>query len=259
MRRKEPIMLFSNLLQTIADAFVPGRHYCPLCGNHSRFKPMVNDVESRKAAKCPTCGSFERHRFLYYVYKLHFLDSKSKIKVLHIAPERPIYNLLQGIGNIEYTTMDLHPRAFRFAKNIVKGDILHMPFGDEEFDFVLHNQVLEHIGDEKACIDECLRVLKPDGKCIMNIPYDNRRADNFEDERFTTAEQRKKHYYQEDHVRLYGKELLSKYEGQYNLCRLDENLFPPFFERKLQMKRHSVFLQDAYYVIGKRIPEPEMK
>lgn len=71
-----------------------------------------------------------------------------------------------------------------------------MPFGDNEFDFVLHNQVLEHIADEKACIDECLRVLKPGGKCILNIPYDHRRPDNFEDGRFTTAEQRKKHYFQ---------------------------------------------------------------
>lgn len=132
-----------------------------------------------------------------------------------------------------------------------------MPFGDNEFDFVLHNQVLEHIADEKACIDECLRVLKPGGKCILNIPYDHRRPDNFEDGRFTTAEQRKKHYFQADHVRLYGQELLSKYEGKYDLCRLDENLFPPFFERKLQLKRHSVFLQDAYYVIGKRFPAAE--
>lgn len=132
-----------------------------------------------------------------------------------------------------------------------------MPFGDNEFGFVLHNQVLEHIADEKACIDECLRVLKPGGKCILNISYDHRRPDNFEDGRFTTAEQRKKHYFQADHVRLYGQELLSKYEGEYDLCRLDENLFPPFFERKLQLKRHSVFLQDAYYVIGKRFPAAE--
>lgn len=55
-------------------------------------------------------------------------------------------------------------------------NILALPFPDASFDFVLSDQVFEHIeGDPQQATDECLRVLRPGGlmvhtTCFM-IPY----------------------------------------------------------------------------------------
>jgi SAM-dependent methyltransferase len=43
-------------------------------------------------------------------------------------------------------------------------NILNLPYPDESFDFVLSDQVYEHIeGNPQQATDECLRVLKPGG------------------------------------------------------------------------------------------------
>jgi len=55
-------------------------------------------------------------------------------------------------------------------------DMLSLHFADESFDFVVSDQVLEHVeGDPQQAIDECHRILRPGGiavhtTCFMN-PY----------------------------------------------------------------------------------------
>lgn len=243
-------MILHKISNKIINIF-KDTNYCPLCGNYTHFSSMTNEIETRKNALCPICGSLERHRFLYYIYNLYFLNTSKKIKILHFAPEYSLYKLISTIDNIEYLTMDLNPEKYPFASNIIKGDIKDINIDDNEFDFVLHNQVLEHIKDEKKCIDECLRITKKSGKCIVNIPYSPKILKNYEDANINTKEERLRYYYQSDHERLYGKELLQKYENNYSLYRIDEHIFPKFMEKKLQLKRESKFFQDAYYVINK--------
>ncbi len=45
-----------------------------------------------------------------------------------------------------------------------------LPFDPESFDFVHCFTVLEHVTDVETCIDEMLRVIKPDGRIIINTP-----------------------------------------------------------------------------------------
>ena len=227
------------------------RYFCPVCGKLAGFDNMINDVEIRKHAICPGCGALERHRFIYFIYKLLFLDTTRKIKILHIAPEMVFYNLISKNENIDYHSMDLYPETYGYAKNIVKGDITNIPFEDDSFDFVIHNQVLEHIKDEELCIKECLRVLKKGGIFIINIPYSPTRENNYEDDTIISPEQRKVAYYQSDHVRLYGKECLDKYTKKFNLYRISPDIFGPNVMKHLKTKRDSTFLQDAYYLLKK--------
>jgi SAM-dependent methyltransferase len=53
-------------------------------------------------------------------------------------------------------------------------DILGLPFQDNEFDYVVSDQVLEHVqGDPQQAIDETFRVLKPGGTAIHTTCFIN--------------------------------------------------------------------------------------
>ena len=45
-----------------------------------------------------------------------------------------------------------------------------MPFPDRTFDLVTMNQVIEHVSDQKACLQEAVRVLKPGGALYIACP-----------------------------------------------------------------------------------------
>jgi len=46
-----------------------------------------------------------------------------------------------------------------------QADIHNLKFGDEQFDWVITDQVLEHVSDPKRAIEESFRVLKKGGRC----------------------------------------------------------------------------------------------
>jgi 2-polyprenyl-3-methyl-5-hydroxy-6-metoxy-1,4-benzoquinol methylase len=45
-----------------------------------------------------------------------------------------------------------------------------LPFGDETFDLVVANHVIEHVGDQSAFVAEIARVLRPGGYCYVATP-----------------------------------------------------------------------------------------
>jgi SAM-dependent methyltransferase len=53
----------------------------------------------------------------------------------------------------------------------VFGDGNRLPFGDASFDTVLATEVLEHLPEPRRCVDEMARVLKPEGKLLLTIPF----------------------------------------------------------------------------------------
>ena len=95
----------------------------------------------------------------------------------------------------------------------VKCDIQDMPFEDNTFDVIFCNHVLEHVDDDKKAMSELHRVMKPGGFGIFQVPIDYNRETTFEDPSITSEEDRVKHYWQKDHVRLFGLDYLSKLES----------------------------------------------
>lgn len=91
--------------------------YCNICGyRFSRFLPF--GVKPREA-KCPVCGSLERHRHIYiHIASLYpFLNSK---RVLHFAPE-PILKEIFLKSGAEYFDVDIRgcPACFLILKGVV--------------------------------------------------------------------------------------------------------------------------------------------
>lgn len=62
-------------------------------------------------------------------------------------------------------------------KNITVGSVYDIPFEDNSFDIIILEQVLEHLADLKAPIEELKRVLTDDGVLFIGVPnaseYDN--------------------------------------------------------------------------------------
>jgi len=48
---------------------------------------------------------------------------------------------------------------------------LSLPFQDEQFDTIVLSDVLEHISNPQQLCDEMHRILKPDGKVVLNVPF----------------------------------------------------------------------------------------
>lgn len=152
--------------------------------------------------------SLERHRLLWLYLKERTGFFTDNLKMLHIAPEYCFFKRFKKMENLDYTSADLiSPWAD------VKMDIQDIPFDENTFDVIMCNHVLEHVDDDRKAMDEFYRVMKPGGWGIFQVPVDYTREDTYEDASITDPREREKHYWQSDHLRLYGKnygEVLAK-------------------------------------------------
>ena len=176
---------------------------CPVCdGRFRRFKADWN----RPDAICPACLSQERHRGTWLLLaRRPELLATARRSLLHFAPEPGIERRLRGIGSARYVSADLDsPRADEHF------DITAIPHPDASFDALICSHVLEHVGDDRRALAELRRVLAPDGWALLMVPIDHDRATTLEDPAIDTPELRREHYWQHDHVRLYGRDFTAR-------------------------------------------------
>ena len=173
----------------------------PIDGSSYRKFLPYGYQKIRENALCPGTLSLERHRLLWL-----FLERETKFfekasKVLHIAPEQPLYKKFKQFKHWEYKTCDLNSPLAE-----IKADICNLPFENNSYDLVLCNHVLEHVLNDKLAIRELFRVLKKGGVLIAQVPLDLNRKMTFEDPSIIDKAERKKVFGQYDHVRIYGKD-----------------------------------------------------
>jgi len=216
---------------------------CNCCGGRwDRFIPH----NEREHAKCPRCGSLERHRLL-----LVFLQGRTNLfseplAVLHVAPEYALTRRLWSCSNLDYVTVDLDsPLADDHA------DLISLPYREHRFDVVICSHVLEHVEDDRAALSEIYRVLKPRGKAILMSPIDQNLPRTYEDPGLTAPGDRQLAFGQSDHVRRYGLDFAERVAAAgfevETLCYLDE--IPPHQIDRLGLRRVSqVFQHDDIFV-----------
>lgn len=76
-------------------------------------------------------------------------------------------------GNVAVGLEYEFPRAWeahRIADHVVAGAGEALPFPDEALDFILSHEVLEHVQDDQAAIEEMVRTLRPGGRMALFVP-----------------------------------------------------------------------------------------
>ncbi len=209
---------FSHIGLRIMAVFYRGNNVeCPISGKTYRKFLPYGRINPRENALCPDSLSLERHRLLWLYLKEKTNFFTENIRFLHVAPELCFMDRFEQMNNLDWITADL---VSPLAK--VKMDLHNIPFGDNQFDCVMANHVLEHVKDDIACMKEIYRVLKPGGWAIMQVPLDTSRTDTYENWDITEPSDREKHFGQRDHVRLYGTDYNKRLESAGFEVKVDD-------------------------------------
>ena len=143
------------------DGWVPNwreRLVCPACGMNNRMRAMIHAlrqaIERRRSEGRPAAR-------LYAIEQLspffHWIDSHLPIKCIGSeylgAAARGRKRILNGWRRIRHE------------------DIEALSFGSGRFDFVVANDVLEHVNDPRSALDEISRVLRPGGELYLSVPF----------------------------------------------------------------------------------------
>lgn len=153
----------------------------------------------RENALCPLCCSTDRERLLYLYLRSCTRTFSDRLRLLHLAPERRLRDALGNAPHIQYVSGDIDRRDV-----MVRLDVSRMPFRDDSFDAILCNHVLEHVGDDRKAMAELLRVLRPGGWAILQVPLALALERTIEDPTLTDPAERERRFGQSDHVRLYA-------------------------------------------------------
>lgn len=165
---------------------------CNVCG----YRGSYLNMGLRKGARCPHCGSFERHRVLWKLLE----ESTGYKSILSIAPEEGFVKKLSNklgkkVQSSEYPKKAGYDYCLDLNKTINLEDGL--------FDLILCSHVLEHLRNDKLAVKELYRILKPGGTLILMFPV--RKGKTYQDEdKVNTPDLRRQHYGQHDHLRFYG-------------------------------------------------------
>jgi len=200
--------MFSPRARRLASLVLKKRR-CPICGWFGyRFEPFGNAAVRRDDAQCPICGSLERHRAALLLLRGRITSGQ---KVLHVAPEQVLIPWLVSLS-CEYLNVDLHNPAMRQMDITATG----LPDGGKTLVWCSH--VLEHVPADRKALSEMFRILAPDGLLVLQVPIGGDKT--FEDSSVTSEPERLEKFLQEDHVRLYGRDLKQRIESAGFACEM---------------------------------------
>ncbi len=106
--------------------------------------------------------------------KIKILDfgcGKGKMlgEILEVNPEANIFGVDVSERALTFIKKRFPKQQF---KKIEDGEKL--PFKTNTFDFIIASDVLEHIYDTENAFSELARILKPEGKILISVPYNGR-------------------------------------------------------------------------------------
>ena len=217
--------MWNFLRRSIAKIPVGNSSFCTACNSRiGRFLPYRKGWKGMSPLiigldivgsdldrfSCPKCGAHDRERHLMlYFEQLGLWKTLKGARILHFAPESRLSERISKCHPGDYVRADINPTY----ASMMKIDIHAIPFDDDFFDFVICNHVLEHVTDDLRALKEICRILKPGGMAVLQTPFSAKLKVTFSDPGIDTGDLRLQIYGQEDHVRLYGADIVSRIES----------------------------------------------
>ncbi|MBS1567721.1 MAG: class I SAM-dependent methyltransferase, partial [Bacteroidetes bacterium] len=220
---------------------------CNFChSSYTSFAPWYPEPENRAANErnavvagygeniiCPSCLSTARERLVKAMLETSFtIDGQD---ILHLSPEKPLYDFISPRARV--TTADYTPGFYKnISTDIRFADATGLPFADASFDLVIANHIMEHIPDDRKAMREILRVLKPGGAAIMQVPFSIAIRATLEEPGINDPARQSALFGQKDHVRIYK---LSDYlqrlrEAGFEVDYLPYEYLHKFFQYAIQ-------------------------
>jgi SAM-dependent methyltransferase len=146
-----------------------GRAQCNVCGWQGEAFWGVEHCES---ASCPVCGSIARDRFLYWCWTQRTAYQPEAV-VLETSPRLGHTYRARMSERVRYLCSDFDESAH--AGQIVL-DLQQIDLPDASLDVVLTPHVLEHVPDTDRALSELVRVLRPGGHVLLQVPFPQART-----------------------------------------------------------------------------------
>jgi len=207
---------------------------CNICGYAGAFYPV--GTPPRLDAGCPSCKSLERHRLV----KLWADENPAQLQgrtILHFAPERAVGSFIAPLA-AKYITADIDARNVDHQVNVED-----IAFAEGFCDVILCSHVLEHVDDRKA-LAELYRILRPGGLLLMMTPVNWAWDKTYENPAITSERDRLLHFGQNDHVRYFGADIVSRIETAGFRVALVRSLEPA-------VSRHGLLRSDVLFLCSK--------
>jgi SAM-dependent methyltransferase len=109
--------------------------------------------------------------FLSEVVSPVYISKRKLRRIIQDINANNLNGLNIGSGVTNYSENIINFDLQKFKNVEVLGDLYHLPFGDNSFDYVFSVYVLEHVPDTQKAINEMFRVLKPGGKAYCLVPF----------------------------------------------------------------------------------------
>lgn len=182
---------------------------CALCRYRGPFGPGPS---GKPGATCPNCRALPRHRLLAILLPslaahLHSLNLMTAVEVAPFESSAPLFEH----NGLELVRLDADPGADGRVVDLI-GDLQALPLADRSVPLLMVSHVLEHVVDDARANAEMRRVLLPGGLAVVQVPL---RSDGLptEEDIGASASERLRRFGQEDHVRLYGLDIIDRFEA----------------------------------------------
>jgi len=75
-----------------------------------------------------------------------------------------------NVFGVEYSQEAVDYANDKLGLNVKQGELVDAKYPDEFFDYIHLNNVLEHVSEPNKLLNECRRILKPDGHFFVSVP-----------------------------------------------------------------------------------------
>ena len=154
--------------------------YCSCCNQKVNFRwklipKLSENILFPETYICPKCLMYSRVRAIIHVFKI--LDSKPLNKTIYCYEQttdffdniKDLYNDNNEVIGSEYFGADKIPGTY--IDGIRHENAMDLSFSENSIDYMISNDVFEHVPNIDAALQEAKRCLKKDGKLIFHVPF----------------------------------------------------------------------------------------